>query len=312
MEIQKPNNAKITFLYLLSLVALVFVAISSGIAIFQMINKYIVDFAATWGGRYLDEAMKFAISSLIIATPVYYVIIKFINKEIAHKRLDNHSAIRRWLTYLILLITAVIILVWLIITLNRFFEGELTTKSILKTLTILVICGGIFSFYLYDIKRNLEIKTAGVKVFFYSSLIAIIVVLIGAFFTIDSPNTARNQRIDSQTVNKLNSIYQAVNAYHTNKGSLPSDMDELLEQNLYPISEDTITNEYNNKKIKYLIINDTKYELCTDFLTASSKEDMDYRYGAFDERWNHDKGYQCLELEVNNRGKTINEVDLMH
>jgi len=296
----KTNHAKTTFLYILSLVALAFVSISSGIAIFQIINKYIIDFAATYSSRYSDEALKFSISALIIATPVYYVLIKFINKEIAQRKLNNDSAIRKWLTYLILLITSIIILIWLIITLNRFFDGELTSKSILKVLTILTICGTIFSFYLYDIRRNLENKAIGVTIFFYGSLIAIIVTLIGAFFTIDSPTLARNQRADKQTTDKLSSIHYAIENYYSSKNILPENLNELLKQKIYPVSEEGITNEATNKKFDYKKISANEYELCTDFLTATNETKNDYRYYDPNEKtWNHEKGYECFEIEVN-------------
>ena len=304
----KTNHAKTTFLYLLSLVALIFVAISSGIAIFQIINKYIVDFANSWGMRYSDDALKFAISSLIIATPVYYMTVKFINKEIAQKRLNNDYGIRKWLTYFILLVSSIIILVWLIVTLNRFFEGELTGKSILKTLTILTICGRIFSFYLYDIKRNLDApKSTGVAIFFYSSLAAILITLIASFFTIDPPSLTRNYRADGQTINKLNNVYYAIDDFYRNENDVPNSINELLAQKTYPLAEDDIINTGADKKIEYTRISNTEYTLCTDFLADTAENDQ-YYYEGNSARWNHEKGYKCFELEVT-KAQTPKQLD---
>ena len=62
----KNNSPKFAFWYLLSLVALVFVAFSVGASIFQLINKYIPDIAEqNYQFRVSMELLKFAISALL-------------------------------------------------------------------------------------------------------------------------------------------------------------------------------------------------------------------------------------------------------
>jgi len=148
------NTAKFTFLYLLSLIALGFFAISAGNIVFQIINKNITDIVESYNMRYSIQALRFAISALIVATPIYFVTVWQINKNLAKGLLDKDSGIRKWLTYLIILISSVVIIGDLIAVINSFLNGELTTKFALKTLTILVIAGVTFSYYLYDIKRE--------------------------------------------------------------------------------------------------------------------------------------------------------------
>ena len=66
------NGAKFAFFYLLSLVALIFMALSTGMIVFQIINKNLVDIINQYQGRFSDDALKFAISALIIPLPVIF------------------------------------------------------------------------------------------------------------------------------------------------------------------------------------------------------------------------------------------------
>ena len=148
------NNAKFAFFYMLSLVALVFVAISVGMIIFQIINKEIVDIINQYSGRYSDSQMKFAISALVVAAPIFYIASRQIFKSLFSGALDEEAGVRRWLTYLILLVAIIVMIGWLIAILNGFLDGELTTKFFFKAIAALLIAGSVFSFYLYDVKRE--------------------------------------------------------------------------------------------------------------------------------------------------------------
>jgi len=81
MEQVRTNAAKIAFYYLLSLVALLFMSISVGIIVFQIINKNIFD-ALNRISDVSQEPLKFAISALIISTPLFYVTMRQIFKNL--------------------------------------------------------------------------------------------------------------------------------------------------------------------------------------------------------------------------------------
>ena len=67
---------------MLSLVALVFMAVATGMIVFQIINKAIIDIINEYSGRYSSEALKFGISALIISAPIFYLTIRQINKNL--------------------------------------------------------------------------------------------------------------------------------------------------------------------------------------------------------------------------------------
>jgi hypothetical protein len=77
-----------------------------GMIAFSIIDKSIVDVLAT-SYYEKDSQLKFAISALLIAAPIFYVISNLINKGLKTGELDRESGIRRWLTYFILLVSSI-------------------------------------------------------------------------------------------------------------------------------------------------------------------------------------------------------------
>ena len=147
---EKQQNAKFAFFYLLSLVALVFTSVAVGLIIFQIINKTIIDELSLAPGGFSQDALRFAISAIIIAAPIYFVMMWLLNKNLLKGTMEKESGIRKWLTYFILLVSAVVMIGWLIGTISSFLNGELSLKFILKSLTSILISALIFSFYLYE------------------------------------------------------------------------------------------------------------------------------------------------------------------
>ena len=296
-EQETNNNAKFAFFYLLSLVALIFMTLSTGIIIFQVINKNIIDILDSYQGRYSSDALKFAISAIIISAPIYYAMVRQINKNLFSGLLNKEAGVRRWLSYLILLISSVVMIGWLIVTIYSFLEGELTIKFILKSLTAIAIAATVFTYYRYDVKRDNVVgsKDKVIKFYFIGSLIIVIVALVSAFVFVESPMETRNKRYDSQITGKFNQIDNAVNTYSSNKKKLPGSLDELLEEARY-LKESDIKDNVSKKRFGYNIINENTYELCADFKTSNTEDDQERYY--IDKRWEHDSGYQCLKKNI--------------
>ena len=178
------NNAKYAFYYLLSLVALIFTAISTGMIAFGIINQTIADALTLRNG--VSDILKFAISAIIIAAPIFFAMQYFINKGLRTGELDKESGVRRWLTYFILLVSSITMLGVFIGVLNNFLAGEFTISFILKAISMLVISAAVFSFYFYDIKRNnVTDKSLVMCVFFYASLSLIVIAFVASWFLLN-------------------------------------------------------------------------------------------------------------------------------
>jgi len=295
---QSPDNsAKFAFFYMLSLVALVFLTLASGMVVFQIINKTIIDVLGAEG--FSGSQLKFAISAMIVAAPVYYVTTYQIHKNLYAGNLHKDSGIRRWLTYVILFIASVVMLGWFMVVVNSFLDGELTTKFVLKAVTAIVLAAVVFTFYFYDIRRE---EVAGrhsrvVKAYFISSLVLVLAVFASALFFVESPQETRDRKLDNQVLGSFSVIDNAINNYYQDTGQLPPDLAELRSQEASVI-RDNLKHPVSGQAYEYKITGDKSYELCAEFRTSNLDENEFRRYEYYRDRWPHDKGYQCLAQTV--------------
>lgn len=296
---QKQNNsAKFAFFYMLSLVALGFMATCAGVVVFQIINKTIPDALNFYQGRFSPDALKFAIAAIIIAAPIYYFAAWQINKSLRQGSLAIDAAVRRWLTYFILFVASVTMIGWLIRTIYNFLDGELTVKFILKAATAIFIAAAVFSYYFYDIRREaVAEKDRIIRIYFFASLALVIAALIAAFVYSPTPAETRNIRRDNEILNKFSLIDGAIVSYYSEKKKIPGSLEELVNDRRFITEKDT-KDRVTGIKFDYKVKNDNTYELCATFQTSNRGEQDQSFDDYLKNRWPHDAGYQCLHQGV--------------
>lgn len=299
-------NAKYAFYYLLSLAALVFMSISVGLIAFGIINETIVDTLALNNYINFNSQYRFAISAILIAAPIFYVVNGLISRGLQKGELDPESGIRRWLTYFILFVSSLIILGVFIGTINDFLSGELTLNFILKSLTMFIISGTVFSYYLYDVKRTDPTKKDKVvKIFFFASLALVLAAFISSWFFVESPKESRNRRLDEIVINNIYNLESAVNSYYDTKKALPNTMEEIKTQANFFLNDTVFVDPETQEPLVYNKIDDKTFEFCTTFRTSTfgkndvTKRPTSYAIGSKD----HDAGYQCLKSTLWNYPK---------
>jgi len=147
------ESAKDAFYYLLSFVMLGLWTQAVGEIAFIWINRVVPDATqSSFGDPY--SQLAFSLARLLVAYPVYLWVMRNINRELARYREKNFSGVRKWLTYLTLLIVALIGIGTLIAFLTSFLRGELTPRFVLKAAVVLVIDGGILRYYLNWLQRT--------------------------------------------------------------------------------------------------------------------------------------------------------------
>jgi len=293
------HNAKYSFYYLLSLVALIFTAISAGLIIFGIIDRSVADALVQDYYRNLDGQFKFAISALLVAGPIYYLSTSLINKGLKKEELTLDSPLRRWLTYLIIFVNALIILGVFIGTVYNFLSGALTARFLLKLLSVLVIASAIFSYYFYDIKKKAVLaKDRFNRYFALISAVLLSVIFISAWFFVELPADARAKRLDQNLMNNIYQLENAVNNYHALYNYLPSNLEELKsDQDIY-LEDRYLSDPETGRLIEYRLEDDNHFSFCAEFRRAS--EDMnDNRYiyrGRSDK--SYQAGYSCVDGEL--------------
>jgi hypothetical protein len=87
------------------------------------------------------------LATIIIALPAFVFINAIITRELDLRPDFFESGVRLWLTYIALVIAAIVVLVDGIWFLNVFLRGEITIKFVLDSLVLVVLGGGVFGYY---------------------------------------------------------------------------------------------------------------------------------------------------------------------
>lgn len=259
----KGKGAFDAFLNLLSLITLGWGSVSIGATLFQLVNKFFVPVAVDYFQAISQGILKFNIASAIIITPIFLAMIGWLHHNYKTGNLNHQSGIHRWLTYLMLLISALTVIGRLVYQLFRFLDGDYTVAVILRTLVILVIAGGIFSYYFYDLLRKDFTRRSAVSVVFLAAVIVLaLFAVVSGFFVIDSPAKARVIKFDNQRVTDLVGLSYMISDYYRQNGQLPADL-SLLQFTDYRDPESREAYAYTKKS-------DSQYELCATFSLAAA------------------------------------------
>ena len=146
-------SAREAFMYLLLFTSLYLVAFSLGSLVFHFIDRAFPDALARYDARLLSE-IRWTISNLVVALPVFLFLARLTGRATAQDPSRRISPIRRWLTYLTLFVSACVLIGDLVSLVNGFLSGELTIRFTLKVLTVGVIAGTAFWYYLTDLRAD--------------------------------------------------------------------------------------------------------------------------------------------------------------
>lgn len=153
---RKPYmSAREAFMYLVLFLTLYISAVSFGTLLFQFIIRAYPD--VVQGPYYYDgtaETIRWSTSSLVIAFPVFLWVSWLLQKAIKRDPDKRGSKIRKWLTYVTLFVAAGVIIGDLITLVFNLLGGEITTRFMLKVLTVGGIAGSIFGYYLWDLRKE--------------------------------------------------------------------------------------------------------------------------------------------------------------
>jgi len=163
---------------------------------------------------------------------------------------------------------------------------------ILKTLVILVIAGGIFGYYLYElVRKDFARRSAASLVAMILVIIAALASVIGGFMIIDSPARAHALKFDTQRVDNLSSLSSMIYAYYSDNKKLPSDLSASPFNNFH--------DPETNQSYEYRAVSNDQYELCATFSLAADNSNQNYYMQVGGDNWYyHGAGRQCFTKSV--------------
>ncbi len=147
------ENARDAFYYLLNFITLGFWTVALGQIFYILIARAFPDATqeAPYYAQSLRNTISWQVAVVVISFPVFVFVHTLIRRQLAARPDLYDSGVRRWLTYLALVIAAIVVLgdgFWFISALLR---GELTIRFLLDSLVLLVLGGGVFLYYLKTI-----------------------------------------------------------------------------------------------------------------------------------------------------------------
>lgn len=271
---QQPSSAaKDFFAYLLLFVLLYTWVTSLGRLLFGFIN---VAFPLAVPGlpdhsvlfEQESRVLKLQFSILLVSFPVFLLLARWINSQLASGAMRWESRVRKWLTYLTLFVAAVTVIIDVATLLYYLLSGDYTVRFFLKVLTVFLLGGGAFHYYLRDARDPQENTEKCSRPFAKWISVAIVLSLLSTFFVVDPPWVERAKRFDRQRVNDLGSITYAVQAFYEQRGVLPTQLGELQNQGPWYVS--SLVDPQTSSPYEYTVKGATDYELCATFSREGS------------------------------------------
>ncbi len=294
------ESSRDAFLYLLSFSTLATWASALGSMLFRFIERWFPDPVTHDYVYNLRNSVTWQMASIAVAFPIFLLVMRTILREAQDHPERLQSAVRKWLTYIALLLTAGAMICDLIWFLDYFLTGELTSRFVLKALTVMVICAAIFVYYLGSLRwdRNTNVaqaKSRSVKFGIAAAAVVIVSFCIGLGVA-GTPSTQRRLEADAKRVQDLRTIAYAINGWHRRaelqrlSTPLPASLNDLPGRGV--VSSNIVDPE---SKVPYVYRpkEGTEYELCATF--SAAEESSQLRSTQF---WSHGKGENCFTLDA--------------
>ena len=160
LAVPKPRayvSAREAFLYLVLFILLGVVAWNLGSLLFALIDIAIPDELDNEYGYFLgsrDMQIRQAIAGLVVGGPLFAWLALHIRKQRRTNPAMQRSRVRKWLTYIALIIASCTLIGDAISLVYSFLAGELSTRLFLKLLVVAILAGGVFFYFIRDAEQG--------------------------------------------------------------------------------------------------------------------------------------------------------------
>jgi hypothetical protein len=141
------GNARDAFLYLLNFITLGFWTVALWQIWDDLVRRWFPD-PLSYEGPPLRDDIAWQVAMIVVAFPIFALVHWLIQRELGRRPELYYSPVRRWLTYIALVIAAIAILTDAALAIQSWIVGHLTTHFLLDTLGLLVLGAGVFAYYL--------------------------------------------------------------------------------------------------------------------------------------------------------------------
>ncbi len=265
----RAEDARDAFLHLIA-----FITLGGWVVALINLGQGLIDRALPSPGSYLPQAssLSWHIATIIIAFPIYLWVNMLIGREAKVRPESLQSGVRKWLTYVALVIASIVLIgdgVWL---LAAFLTGDVTAAFAAKSLLVIGITGGVFAYYLGSV-RAIVLKTWRDRFFAIAATIAVVVALVLGFVPVGSPFEAQAIARDTARLQALSIVATTAHGDRVVTGatSIPATIPGLQPS-------------------EYQRVNANEYRLCDTFERPSP--------ATMTGMWKHPAGRHCFTIDA--------------
>ena len=292
----RPNSgasARDAFFYLLIFATLSVWTLSLGCLAFSLIDRWLADpLFRGYGETFSTYTVTMSLAAVIVAFPLYLLVSRVVLREAAADPDKLESGIRKWLTYMALVIAASVFMGDLITALAYLLRGELTSRFLAKTLVVLGLSSGVFWYYFGGL-RKIEIATGRFtrdRFMAAASTVVVGILIVLGFMQLGAPSAQRKIVADDQRVQRLFMLSNAIrNYWQAHASHLPSSVSEVPGSYVDPITNETF---------EYVPAQGGQYQLCAVFAARSPREEDNQPLRGDSNAWAHPAGRHCFVLDA--------------
>jgi hypothetical protein len=256
---------------------------------FTLIDRWLADslFSPAYyyqGQGYDTYSIAASVAAILVSFPIYLLVSRAVVGDGRTHPEKLSSPVRRWLTYMALVIAAGVFICDLIAALTYLLRGEITSRFLAKAVVVVVLSGAVFSYYFGGLRKSEEAENRGkwsLDAWMAGlSATAVAVMIILGFWYIGAPKTQRTLRADRKRVQDLYMLSAQIHSRWSSNGhKLPEHLDELSGV----ASADPVT----RAAYEYHVKEGSQYELCATLaLDGRQKDEATLRPS----KWSHPGG----------------------
>ncbi len=253
---------------------------------FDTLNHAFPDAPNTYGS-YDFDSMRSSIAMLVILFPAFIILSAFWVRALKPQLSRGDAVIKRWMLYLVIFLSSLIVVADLVTLVRYFISGEITVRFIVKVLIALVTACLVGGYYLRELSRKSALKGTRIAAACIATAF-VLAVVIYSFAVMGSPAVARGEGFDDTRVNDLQSLQSRIISYWQSKGTLPSSLSDLND----PLSDYTVPlDPQSNAIYAYDVTGTDSFQLCATFSEPS-------QVGNSDPLWTHPAGNDCFSRTI--------------
>ncbi len=275
--VPKPRRylaAREAFVYALLFIMLALTAGHLISLLFAVIDLWLPETGAyVYRTMMAEGQIRWSVSVLVVTTPLYLWLMRLSARQIEPANGANRSALRKWLTYLALLVSAMTLLGDASYVIYRLLQGDATLQFLLKALTVAGIAAAIFGYYLRDVEWSSD--QPATMWFGWSVGALVLVSMAGGVWTIGGPQLARFDRMDRLRHDDLSQIATVLQCPRLRDGARPPLPETLSLTGLTEycpggnaLFSETLTDPETGLPYAYRRIDDSRFEICAEFYDA--------------------------------------------